>query len=285
MNNFKKSSLFYLLISLINTPLVGDNFQLNFADGLYKRGDYTQAVVEYKRYIMNPINKDKDLRIVYLQLLRSYYLSSMYSEGINFIQSEININYLPDDVITMLKYYSGLFYLKSDFPESAKIILKDNIVHPKSIILTITSNIYLADWDENVELLNKLKNQNNSNLLLVTNELEDLLNNTKKMKPKNPITSGILSLLIPGSGYANIGKYQTAITSFLINFSLIGSAYELQKNELYFTGGTVMLIASGWYIGSIWGSVSETYKYNKNRHNYLVDKFMEDQEIFFGIEY
>jgi len=285
MNNFIKQVQPLLLISLAYTSALTDTTQLRFANELYDRKDYSQAIVEYRRYLIDPLNAEKDLTTTYLQILRSYYLSSMYSGGINYIQSEIKTGPLSDDITTMLKYYCGLFYLKSGFPGSARTVFGDNTDHPKSIILNTVSNIYLAEWNKADESLFKLNNQNDPLLISTVNELEDLLNKTKNVKLRKPMISGMLSVVLPGSGYANTGKYQTAITSLLINFSLMGSAHELQKNNLFFTGSAVLLIASGWYIGSVWGSVSETYKYNKNQQNHLADKFIQEHKKYLCVEY
>jgi hypothetical protein len=102
-----------------------------------------------------------------------------------------------------------------------------------------------------------------------TEKLNADLSAHTEIPKKNPITAGILSI-IPGGGYLYCGRYQDALTAFLVNGALIYGAYECFDNDLYALGGMITTLEIGFYAGNIYGGVSSAHKYNQSRQNEFV---------------
>ncbi|MFP4013372.1 MAG: membrane protein insertion efficiency factor YidD [Chitinispirillaceae bacterium] len=80
---------------------------------------------------------------------------------------------------------------------------------------------------------------------------------------KSPAVAGILSAVLPGSGYLYADKPSTALTSFIVNGLFIWSAVEMFSDRKYAVGSTISFIGIGWYLGNIQGSVRSAVSYNE----------------------
>lgn len=81
---------------------------------------------------------------------------------------------------------------------------------------------------------------------------------------KHPTTAGLLSI-IPGGGQLYCGRYQDALTAFVINAGLIWAAWEAFDDEHYALGSVIGFVEFGFYAGNIYGAVSSAHKYNRDR--------------------
>jgi tetratricopeptide (TPR) repeat protein len=102
-------------------------------------------------------------------------------------------------------------------------------------------------------------------------DLTSALDRHPTIPQKSPFTAGMLSI-IPGGGQLYCGRYQDALTAFLINAGLILSAWEAFDNELYALGGVISFVEFGFYSGNIYGAVSSAHKFNRDR----ADAFRRD---------
>jgi len=101
--------------------------------------------------------------------------------------------------------------------------------------------------------------------------LKKALARSDAIPTKNPTTAGVLSI-VPGGGQLYCGRYQDALTAFLINGGLIWAAWESFDNELYGLGSVITFVGVGFYAGNIYGAVSGAHKYNRRS----IDAFQED---------
>ncbi|MBN2372573.1 tetratricopeptide repeat protein [bacterium] len=94
---------------------------------------------------------------------------------------------------------------------------------------------------------------------------QEIIKETKRLgmkKGKSPFTAGILSALLPGSGYIYTGKWQTGIMAFLVNGTFIAGSIECFNHDLPVLGCIIGLVEMGWYSGTIYGSVNGARQYN-----------------------
>lgn len=94
--------------------------------------------------------------------------------------------------------------------------------------------------------------------------IRQALTKSATIPAKNPTTAGLLSIL-PGGGQLYSGRYQDALTAFLINGGLIWAAWEAFDSEHYALGSVIGFVEFGFYTGNINGAVSSAHKYNRNR--------------------
>ena len=189
-----------------------------------------------------------------LHITKCNYLGENYSEAIFWNNSFEDNPILNGNTSISLNYYSGLSYLKLGYPNSAILCFSKNSHNEKSILMCGISNLYLYDWKKAKIIFDSL---NNSEDLIISNDSRKLSSLTTEiaiLNYKNPIFAGIISGILPGSGYAYSKHYQTAFSSLLLNFILIGTSYEFQRKGFRFAGGTTLLISFGWYMGNILGS-------------------------------
>lgn len=91
-----------------------------------------------------------------------------------------------------------------------------------------------------------------------------------------PLVPETLNAILPGSGFAYLGQYKTALTSFALNGLFIAAGVQfLSRGEVAF--GLITLGAEvGWYGGGILGGGLAAQHYNeklwKNRINSLFDQ-------------
>jgi tetratricopeptide (TPR) repeat protein len=102
----------------------------------------------------------------------------------------------------------------------------------------------------------------NSSLFSTSQEIIKETQELSLQKEKSPITAGILSITLPGSGYIYAGKWQTGITAFIVNGAFIGASIEAFDNDLPILGFIIGLLEIGWYSGTIYGSVQGARSYN-----------------------
>jgi hypothetical protein len=79
---------------------------------------------------------------------------------------------------------------------------------------------------------------------------------------KNPKLAGVLAVF-PGAGYVYCGRYHDALMSFLVTGGMAYAAYEAFDSDLEALGALIGLAGTGFYSGSIYGSVSAAHKYNR----------------------
>jgi hypothetical protein len=95
-------------------------------------------------------------------------------------------------------------------------------------------------------------------------DLRQALSQSDTIPLKNPTTAGMLSIL-PGGGQFYTGRYQDALTAFLINGGLIWAAWEAFDSENYALGSVIGFVEFGFYAGNINGAISSAHKYNRDR--------------------
>lgn len=105
-------------------------------------------------------------------------------------------------------------------------------------------------------------------------------------KGKSPFTAGLLSALLPGSGYIYTGKWQTGIMAFLVNGAFIASSIECFDQDLPILGCIIGLVEMGWYSGTIYGSVNGAKQYNyKIKEDCLFSLSQRFELPLLGIEF
>lgn len=79
---------------------------------------------------------------------------------------------------------------------------------------------------------------------------------------KHPGLAGALAVF-PGGGYVYCGRYHDALMSCLFIGGMAYAAGEAFHNDLEGLGALIGLVGSGFYAGSIYGSVTAAHKWNR----------------------
>lgn len=90
-----------------------------------------------------------------------------------------------------------------------------------------------------------------------------LLGEYENLPLKSEFLAGMLSALLPGSGYVYAGRYGDGLTAFLINALFIAGTVTAVQNEWYPVASLTGGIELPFYFGNIYGSVNAVKKHNK----------------------
>lgn len=98
-------------------------------------------------------------------------------------------------------------------------------------------------------------------------ELQDELEKVPSFE-KNPTLAGCLAV-IPGGGFAYLGRYSDAFAALIVDSALGLSAWECFDKDIPALGGIISFVGVGFYLGGVYGSVSAAQKMNrKNRASF-----------------
>lgn len=100
----------------------------------------------------------------------------------------------------------------------------------------------------------------------VRQAVETILNQDQK----SPFVAGVTAL-VPGGGFAYCERYRDAFAAFVINAGLIFAAHESFEGGSNVLGGLICVVESGFYGGSIYGSISSAHKYNRFKTRQKLD--------------
>ena len=246
-----------------------------FADYLFLSGQYPLASEEYERLVY----LDSVSEYSKLKLLQSYRLAGKPGNSIKRLQ---------------LFYGDSLQFLKNDFAEEyvKNLILEkendklfDFLKGNSNLNENSRQNYMLAglllekDWNKafNYALKNPVTNdKKNADLHLIAFK-------SKQIKYKSPFTASLLSTIVPGTGkfYTKYWK-DGLISMMLVGLNAWQSYRGFHKYGSKSAYGWVFGgIASGFYIGNVYGSYQSAKKYNRktddemynNAWHLIVDDF------------
>lgn len=251
-----------------------------FPFSLYKKQQYSLASLEIERILFN-FNSDSSI------LAKSYLLLSLNE----FLNSHS---------------FNSLSYLEN-FEQIKDIELKRKCFHLKYLILDYNNlnnyNINICDsyssyFDKKeltkLKIYSSYRNHADANYIdsLIMNGDVDLkeetisfIENTVNKKVKSPLIAGILSAVIPGTGYFYVGQFKEGISAFLIN-SLLGiGIYSLFNNNNTGSGILTSLVAFPFYLGNIVGAANSAEIENElffTNNTLLLRKYL-NIEFYFNL--
>ena len=261
--------LINILLTISNLSFSQNIFDLKnsaeYAEHLYKIGDYSSAAKEYERLIVfTPDSSEFAFR-----LLQSYKHSKQIDKGIEkAVEIFGNIyNQYPHDVIYI---YLQFLMLQDNYSECHKM-LKTQTKLTIEEHQEFTLAVYLLEKQTdsagtfiNTSYCSKNTNEENS-VSDKFSELTSLYYSQKKEKYKKPVFASLLSTVIPGLGkiYTNDIKNGLGVLSIISLYSW--QSYRGFKHEgvKSFYGWSFGALATGFYIGNIYGSHRSAVRENE----------------------
>lgn len=262
-----KKVIFIIFLSAILFAAQTDE---DFADQLFKDGDYPNAIYTYKKVIF--LSKTNDN--AKYKLARSFYLNGQKEESSKLLDELVESS--PTHKKRAQKELAKQYYQNEDFDRSA-FEFKDFSQSYKD-----DSALYLAGWaelkqnnyQESSKTFGLLAEKKDSSFGLATLKLKDKVLEGEKLPQKNILAAQIMSGVLPGSGQIYAGNWQDGIVSFLVNgltISLLSNALQGKR------GGEALVwltLESAWYFGGIYSAGNSVHKYNES----IRTRFIEDLE-------
>ena len=240
----KKTNLI-LIIILCNFSISGQSDTVSaetqiydFARFLMSNKLYDFAAQEYERLnFMYPGNRQYTK-----ELVTAYRLGNKFE----LISNKIRILNQTDKHIT-LDYV--LAALKNDLLPSARQTFNEaeliNVQELKPVVYKVNFGMMLIEGNLNI------------NTNIDDAYLKKLYTEYKERPYKSPVTAGIFSAIIPGSGRFYTNDYKNGIISLLFIAGTVWQANSrFQKNGVTSTGGWIYAgLGLGFYLGNIYGSI------------------------------
>lgn len=252
--------------------LTGD-VQLKIADAFMEEGEYYRAVTEFKKFlILFPDSERADYAS--FRIGEASLKGEEYGAAARAFQT-MREKYPQSGHAIEAGFLEGLSYWKMksyDRARSTLGVLAEQ--HPGSgyapRALVVMS---LAALDEDKEQLSRralerfLDRYPAHPGVQSVREAEALLDRYRELPEKSPALAGVLSAILPGSGYIYAEHYGDGITAFLINGLFIAGTITAIHNENYAVAGIVGGVGVPFYLGNIYGSANAARKWNRRTRN------------------
>jgi len=80
---------------------------------------------------------------------------------------------------------------------------------------------------------------------------------------KDPTTAGVMAAVLPGLGHAYVSRYKDAVIALVLNGLFIWATVEAFNHDQNALGGILAFLEVGWYSGNIYSAVNVTHKWNR----------------------
>jgi len=234
----------------------------DFAQHLYRQGDYYRAITEYERllffYPQHALSPQARL-----QIGLCYMGGEHWQEAIDYFLTLKQLN-LPENIRQLVLYNLAESYYAINNNANARQTLRDLIAEfPDSPVTNqayyLLGRTYLKNgmWEEAAREFARIRQG------LDTQQLERETLKGKDLPYKSPSLAGGLSAALPGLGQLYAGQKQDAAVAFILNGLFIWGAVESFQRKQWAVGGIVAFFETGWYGGNIYSAMGSAHKYNR----------------------
>lgn len=259
---------FYLIYSQL--PLFSSGKDLvDLAEFHYSNREYYNSITESMRYqFLYP--QGALFPESMLNIGKSYYKGGNKAKALNVLSQ--CYNRFPDSKAgeTAL-FYSGLMRIDAEsYYYAAKNFQEYNYVYNNGIfqeeaIINLSLIYALAEnYKEAEKKLSEYKNNfPEGRLQKKAEELSILIKNAELKPKKSLFAAGLLSAVIPGSGYFYTENYPLGIFSFCTNAALIYGIYDGYRKKNQFQMIFFSVIEFSFYNYSLVGSIKSAHEFNE----------------------
>lgn len=270
--------LLVLLFSLDGTVMAGTVLTLDsdrlydYAFKSYKSGEFSESASSFHSFIhFFP----EDIRVEKALVLRGFSLFSLkkYAEAEVVFRTIFNSKEYGKEA----RNISGLMIAScfdASKERSSAITFMENWAASEGgsdpfldRIKYETFWLYLSNDDRNTaeKRISEIKEMP----LYRAVELKEELEKVPEFE-KSPTMAGCLAV-IPGGGFAYLGRYSDAFAAFVVNSALGAAAWQSFDNDMSALGGIISFVGAGFYLGGVYGSVSAAEKMNKRNRAAFYD--------------
>ena len=248
--------------------LLTEEMQLKVADAFMEDSEYYRAITEYKKFLILFPESDK-ADYAFFKVGMAYYHGEEYESSAKALTS-LSEKYPTSDYAPEARYFEGLGYWKLKKYQKARAALEGvaaSYPDSKYAPLALVANAMLALDQDNVnasrqgmeKLIQTYPDDPGS---LGVKEALRLLDQYQNLPRKSETLAGIMSAVVPGSGYIYAEHYGDGITAFIINALAIAGTITAVYHENYAVAGIVGGIGLPFYFGNIYGSANAAKKWN-----------------------
>lgn len=242
-----------------------DETQLKLAGAFIEQGEYYRAVTELKRLAILFPDSPHRTRAYYGEALANY-LGERYEEAAAGAFQLSRSATRTDPYGYSANLLQSLAHWRQEQQGMALAALNEASKEPppgegerlacmKAVYLVDMGNPPAAKRELELHLAEYPGSANAQAGLMALEGFED-------MEQKSPALAGTLSAVLPGAGYAYVGRWGDASAAFILNVLFAAATYELLEDDQYAAGYLVGAIGLGFYAGNIYGSVKAAEGFN-----------------------
>lgn len=252
--------------------------QFAFADSLLAEGTYSSAAEEFRRFLFffpeDPRNQVAHLKIGFARFRLHDYAAAL--QALSFLEQSEEVT---EPVIEAFLLAARCRMRRGDPAgavrglENLHFIAEDETTRALATaeigwILAETGKI--DDARRRFESIDPAR-QDTFRVPQTTAGLRRL----ETLPKKSPLGAGIMSAVIPGSGYLYVNRKQDALISFTLCALFATAAVESFNEDLNALGGILSFTALGFYSGNIYGSAAAAEKHNRRRRQNFLENLKQ----------
>ncbi len=235
-----------------------------FADYLYKSGQYDFAVEEYQRLVF----LDPGSYTAKTGIIKSFRQMKQNDKALFFYEKFFPS---PDTIpVSLQKIGVVLNTLEGYYPQAVKLLKISKIRDDEKETLMLGILILQKKWKESL----KFYNASDQNQNAVFHQFGNAVNRRLQHPNKSPFLAGAMSAVVPGLGKVYTKNYGDALMSFVIVGLNAWQAWRgFSKNGIKSAHGWIFAgIGASFYLGNIWGSAKSAKKYNEKLDNEAINE-------------
>lgn len=258
--------------------LFTDEVQLKIADAFMEEGEYYRAVTEYKKFlILFPDSGKADYAS--FEIGMAYFKGEEYGAAAKAFLAVRN-KYPESRFAIQAGYLEGISQWKMKNYDRARVALEslveqhpDSEYAPRSLVAICLAALDESKAEVSRQALERFLDRypgrpDEENV----REAAALIDRYQELPEKSPVLAGVMSAILPGSGYIYAEHYGDGITAFLINGLFIAGTVTAIHQENYAVAGIVGGVGVPFYLGNIYGSANAAKKWNLAVRNEITRK-------------
>jgi TolA-binding protein len=276
----QKRFFFFLFLCLIltlpmtrtwaETVVIDSQKQFQLASEAMAKGEYQQAVYEFKRFLFF-FPSDPETAKVYYLIGKCYLLEKNFAaarESLDQTYQTYTDSAVGGQALLLIgeSYFQqgiskeAIYYFEKTIQEYAQPEIKNAAIYKLG-----WARMQAGQWQEASQTFQQVESgsplfSSSQNLVRESLKAADL-------PSKNPTTAGVLAAVVPGLGHVYCNRYKDGLVAFALNGLFIYAAYEAFDHDQDTLGGMLCFLELGWYSGNIYSATNSAHKYNRAVRN------------------
>lgn len=252
----------------------------NGGNYLYRNGFYEQAYFEYVRSLLC----DRDSATILKAAFAAYYA---YDYRRFTREVVLLVKLLPEEqrclrgelyLLAAKRCYSeGLYPTAYAVLEKYRSYFTTPVLHGEYRLLSKVNALF-CDIDS-VPELTESDFFEGSPLASYPGRIDSLNYSLDHFRKRSAAAAGVLSAIVPGAGYALGDRKRTALFSLLLNGLIAWATVGFVQQENYGAAAFAVILGSGFYTGSIVGSMRAVDAYNMGKRHLLIKRSLHDLDV------
>ena len=282
--------IFLFHFTLLARPVAAEeraDLLWDFVTHLYDKQDYYRALSEYQRFVFL-FPKDHRTDQAKLQIGRCYRREGEADKAFTYLirlfNSRAEEPVGPEALLEMIaireeqKRYPRAIYWAKQFIERYPDYTELDTVFLSLAWLQIDSGRYESAMATLERIQPKSKHYPRAR------SLRQALHQRPERGERSPVTAGVLSGVLPGSGHLYAGRPGQAASSFLLNTLFITGAVLAFEHDSPVLGGILVFFEMGWYVGGIRSAAQAAREENQKDESKYRRQLKEKYHLSFGMD-